>query len=886
MHIARRLSCLLVGTACLLLRTPAFSQTTVAGYTPGNVDIAESGAATYGIPIQVPPGVAGVEPKLALVYNSQAGNGFVGIGWSLEGLPAVQRCGRTIVQDGIRTAVSYDATDRYCLNGQRLVLSSGTYGGDGAVYATERESFSRWFSYGAAGGGPTSFTGNQKVGLALDFGGTGQSRITAVGKPAVRIYAVNRMLDNKALFNYLVVSYHNSTDGENRPTQVDYTYHTAAGLSAFAKVVFVSETRPDVIIRNVAGSDIRIPRRLKNIQTYVGTTMVKDYRLAYESSAATGRSRLASVTECSGDGTQCLPPLRFTYSNYGAAGSMTANGGHLVGAAGWRLADLFGEGRQLYYTHDGNGTHHATRINPDATVQNWTWTGGLHAGPAGWETADLFGDGKELYWTHHGNGQHYATRLNSNGTVQNWSWTGGHGAGSQGWRVADLFGDGRKVYYTHHGDGQHFATRFNADGTVQNWTWTGGHGVGNAGWNVGDLFGDGRQIYYTHSADGTHYATRLNEDGSLQNWTWPGGHGVGAPGWRLADLFGDGRDIYYTHEGNGTHKASRLNSDGTVQNFTWTGGAALGDVGWDTADLNGEGREVYTTHWANGTHSATRLNPDGTLQSWTWTDAVGLSDAGWRMGDLFGSGRTVYYTHSTGGTHYASAPVPLANSTVPADLLTEITLGLGARLTFTYRPLTDATVYSKDSNAAFPSMDLQAPLYVVRTLAQLDSAGASMQTEYSYEGAKTHLTGGGFLGFRKVNVVNTGTGIKVSTTIRQDYPFHGLPISVVTTQPGGGVLSQLVNTWTDSSYPNAYGKHHRSDVTQSVQSSNDLDGSVMPTVTTTTSYDAYGNPTSVQVSTGDGYSKTTTNTYTNTTVPSSKWLLGRLIRSVVTSTAP
>jgi hypothetical protein len=73
-------------------------------------------------------------------------------------------------------------------------------------------------------------------------------------------------------------------------------------------------------------------------------------------------------------------------------------------------------------------------------------------------------------------------------------------------------------------------------------------------------------------------------------------------------------------------------------------------------------------------------------------------------------------------------------------------------------------------------------------------------------------------------------------------------------------------------------------VSQSVSSGYDLNGAVLPTVTTTTVYDAYGNPTSVIASTGDGYSKTTTNTYA--TPDTANWFVGSLTRSTVTSVTP
>jgi len=621
MQAFRAMVSLVLGAAVAICHWPLAAQTTAAGFTPGTFSVSETGAALYSIPIQVPPGVRGIEPKLALVYNSQAGNGYLGVGWSLQGMAAVERCGKTIAQGGVRTAVKYDSTDRYCFNGERLVGVAGTYGGGNEdEYRTERESFARFYSYGQAGGGPTSFLASIKGGPIMEFGGTGGCRFEALGKSSVRVYALSRMWDWSG--NTLSVGCSEDTNGDARPAIIDYTQNSTGGLANFARVEFWYATRPDPIRRNIAGSDVAILGRITNIKTLLGTNPVKDYRFAYEQSPATGRSRLTSVTECSGDGSQCLVAATFDYSDYSGAGSGTWTGGHSTSSAGWRLADLFGEGRQLYFTHDGAGTHRANRLNPGAGVSSWTWTGGHGLGNAGWEVADLFGDGRQLYWTHSTNGTHYATRLNSNGTVQNWTWTGGHGVGNAGWTFADLFGDGRNLYYTYSTGGNHYATRLNpGQSTGENFTWS-GSGPGSSNWKTGDLFGDGRELIVWYSGT-TVSAVRLNADQTMDPaFSWNvSGFSVG-PEWRLADLFGDGRQVFYTNWDNGTHYAVRLNSDGSYNTFTWTGTPLPGNVGWELADVLGDGRMVYTTHGSNGMHTAVRFNAGSPP---TFTSANGLT---------------------------------------------------------------------------------------------------------------------------------------------------------------------------------------------------------------------------------------------------------------------
>jgi virulence plasmid B protein/glycosyltransferase TcdB-like subunit of Tc toxin len=874
---ARALPFIAFGFSCV-----ADAQTTTAvGSTAGTFQVSEGGAAQYSIPVRIPPGVGGMEPKISLSFNSMAGNGLAGVGWSIEGLSAITRCPQTAAQDGITggaRGINYDSTDRYCLDGQRLVAITGAYGADGTEYRTERESFTKIISNGVAGNGPAWFKVWTKSGQVLEYGNTPDSRIEAQGRTSVRVYAANRISDSVG--NYVKFFYtEDSGAGEYYPEHIEYGANATIGDAPRASVVFAYATRPDPLFANVAGSAIRTSVRLTSVRTYLGSAMLTDYRLAYEQGTATGRSRLIGVTECNGDGSSCLPQVTFAWQEPALISeNWTWGGGHGIGDLGWQLVDLFGDGKPVYWTHSSTGWHYATRLNPDGTLQNWTWGGGHGVGDSGWAVGDLFGDGRQVYWTHQSWGHHYATRLNPDGTLQNWTWGGGHGVGDSGWQLADLFGDGRKVYWTHSSDGTHYATRLNPDGTLQNWTWGGGHGIGDAGWALADLFGEGRQLYWTHQSWGHHYATRLNPDGTLQNWTWGGGHGIGDSGWSLGNLFGDGREVYWTHSTTGWHYATRLNPDGTLQNWTWGGGHGVGDSGWQLVDLFGDGRQVYWTHHSYGWHYATRLNPDGTLQNWTWGGGHGIGDSGWALGDLFGDGRQVYWTHQSYGWHYATR-----FATLKPDLLTSINNGAGKLTNIAYSPLTSPGVYAKQSGATYPVKDVQEPFYVVSSASSPDGVGGTRSLNYFYSGAKADQSGGGFLGFQQVQTTDAATGIRTSASFRQDYPFQGLPMSSSKTTPSGVVLNQVSNSWADSVFPNATGRYHISNLMQTVETGKDLNGTVLPTVTTSTTYDSYGNAKSVSVSTGDGNSKVTANDYAN---DAAKWFLGRLLRSQVTSTAP
>jgi hypothetical protein len=223
-------------------------------------------------------------------------------------------------------------------------------------------------------------------------------------------------------------------------------------------------------------------------------------------------------------------------------------------------------------------------------------------------------------------------------------------------------------------------------------------------------------------------------------------------------------------------------------------------------------------------------------------------------------------------------------------LVSSVTNGLGVTTTVSYVPGTNKSVVTKGTGTTFPTMDLVGPINVVSRVGASNGVGGTYSSTYSYSGGRLDTRGRGFLGFQQTSTKDLQTNVIDTTTYRQDFPYIGLAASTAKS------FNTLTLNQTTTSYqfsnasgtssvsaPSGTGAPYKVSVAQSVAQSSDLDGTALPSVTTTYQYDAFGNPTQVVASTPDGFSKTTANTYTN---DATHWLLGRLTRATVTSVAP
>ena len=114
-----------VSLVVAILASTAASGSPAVGRLAAEFGVDPTGAATYTVPVNVAAGRGGLRPTIGLRYSSHDGDGLAGMGFTVTGLSRIARCPLTIAVDGRVQGVRFAAGDRYCLDGQPLVLVAG-----------------------------------------------------------------------------------------------------------------------------------------------------------------------------------------------------------------------------------------------------------------------------------------------------------------------------------------------------------------------------------------------------------------------------------------------------------------------------------------------------------------------------------------------------------------------------------------------------------------------------------------------------------------------------------------------------------------------------------------------------------------------------------------
>lgn len=399
----RTLTALLVLALAFQSAVSAVDTSKHPGSINGALGTSASGAATYDIKLDLPASSYCPAPQIGISYNSQGGNGILGIGFTLTGLSSINRVPRTIYHDGKIGGVTNTTSDLYALDGNRLILKSGTYGRDKALYTTEVENFARITQQGTRGNnGANWFEVVGKDGTVYKYG---------CKTAKIEFDTIISSKRKKSVIQWPISEIEYTNGGE-----IEYEY-LQEGLAVYVSQIrydkntidFIYEERPDPIPVYYDGVKDKISKRLKEIVIKCNGSLYRKYEIGYKAVYSFPKladsevfSKLESITESNGKGESLNP----TVFNWGEPSSKrltesSINVG-LDNASERTLisADINGDGlNDLIGLNDKRNLHYSiTRKNPDGTVKIERYSAPVNTGIGEFKDyaiADINGDGKQ-----------------------------------------------------------------------------------------------------------------------------------------------------------------------------------------------------------------------------------------------------------------------------------------------------------------------------------------------------------------------------------------------------------------------------------------------------------------------------------------------------------
>ena len=267
----------------------------VVGEIPFSTATSPVGTLTIGVPIDLYSEPRGFTPQISLSYNSQAGNGPVGIGWNISGLSLISRGNKSFYYDGkVEGAIAKDKTSALFLDGMRLIKLSEA--NSKIVYQSEQGNI-KIIGYLNANSELTYFDVFYPDGKHAIYGFAGKS----IGEDL--FYPITKMVDKTGnVINY----YYDNLPNYYRIQEITY------GLSQQASVKFnYTNTRDDYFSLFISGKELNYGYLLESITPKFLNTELKSYTLTYGESGNTSVLKSISCSTVS----DSYNPIIFYYGD-------------------------------------------------------------------------------------------------------------------------------------------------------------------------------------------------------------------------------------------------------------------------------------------------------------------------------------------------------------------------------------------------------------------------------------------------------------------------------------------------------------------------------------------------------------------------------------------
>lgn len=405
----------------------AYQQGDYVGSLSGAHQVTPSGEFTYTVPITTAPATGQFQPDIALHYSSGGPNGHLGVGWSIAGLRSISRCEQNLELNGNVTRINFSAADRFCLDGQQLLVRSGhTYGANNAEYRTVQSSFERIVSRTASGvSGPVSFEVQDTAGNTFYFGrhGSDNDALILASNNQAFVWALKRVQD--ASGNFYTFHYQKNVQSlEFYLTHVRYTGNGSRAPTNEIRFIYESN-RPDQLVSYVAGQSITTTQRLARVESRANNNLLRRYQLAYQNAnlGPNAPSRLHSITACDSNDL-CLSPTQFAWNLRNYSGFSHEVSGTISRDSrykGHQMWDFNGDGlMDIAYVRNNRGSSndHLYLIENTGSdiVERWQMSGAANKSFRNtWKIVDLDKDGRDEIIYRNSDGYWYQIRHNGSG---------------------------------------------------------------------------------------------------------------------------------------------------------------------------------------------------------------------------------------------------------------------------------------------------------------------------------------------------------------------------------------------------------------------------------------------------------------------------------------
>lgn len=277
--------------------------------TKGELQISASGAATYTLPIATPPSIKSVAPIINLTYSSGVRGGIAGQGWSINSISTISRMATRRDIDGFVDGVDFDDNDKLALDGQRLLIKTGTYWASGSTYETEYKSNTKIEL--KIEGTTTYFIVTSPDGSRSWYGSKGEGSLqNFVSLNAWYIVRYEDTYGNFINYNYKTVTY-NSTNQLYIDT-ITFSGNTTAGIASQNKISFLYKDALRIERDYLKGVPVYATQILDNIQVFADNLPFRTYQLTHTSDQELGYQRVTSIKEINGQNEESNP-VSFTY---------------------------------------------------------------------------------------------------------------------------------------------------------------------------------------------------------------------------------------------------------------------------------------------------------------------------------------------------------------------------------------------------------------------------------------------------------------------------------------------------------------------------------------------------------------------------------------------